>query len=127
MRQHSLKGHAMFSRITKLWFLGSAGLVLTIAFAGCDQNMTGAPSSSRDALPNPPATNVEAPRTKVNIETGSTHVDVKKPGDSRPAVDVNVVPGAGVDVNVDRDKIRQNAEERRQKLHEHDTGSTVSP
>src|ERR1700722_1000549 len=113
--------------ITKLWSSASVVLILTIAFAGCDQNTTNAPSSSRDALPNPPATNNEAPRTNVNIENGATHVDVKKPGDSKPAVDVNVVPGGGVDVNVDRDKLRQNAEERRDKLREHDSGSTVSP
>jgi hypothetical protein len=62
----------------------------------------------------------------VTSGNGQTHVDVKKPGDPKPAVDVNVAPGGGVDVNVDRDKIRQNIEERRERRQAADSAATPS-
>jgi len=65
---------------------------------GCDSPRTTGPNTT-------PGANVD-----VNTGRGGVNVDVGREG--RTGTKVDVGPG-GVDVNVDRDAIRQNREERR--------------
>jgi hypothetical protein len=57
--------------------------------------------------------NTNGPKANVRSDNGRTDVQV---GDKtgRPAVDVDVAPGGGVNVDVDRDRIRERVQERRE-------------
>jgi hypothetical protein len=119
----------MLTRILDRCLATTAVMVLMLGVAGCDQTSTPPPPSHGETTSTPPPrpSVPDAGGAKVNVENGETHVEVKKPGDTKPAAEVNVVPGAGVDVKIDRDKIQQNAEERRERRESRDSAKSVSP
>jgi len=78
-----------------------ASLLFVVAM-GCDSPRTNAPSAAPDK-----------PDAKVDVKTGpGGAVDVEVGREGKPGAKVDVGPG-GVDVKVDRDAIRENAQERR--------------
>ncbi len=84
------------------------GILVLAAVVGCDR-----PSNSGPVTTSPPA-----PKGDVRVDRDGTRVEVDVPGDKKPAVDVKVNPGGGVDVNVDREKLREKIDERREKAEE---------
>lgn len=83
-----------------------AAVGLLAATLGCE---------SRPAtVPTPPADG------RIDIKTGPGGVDVEvdRDGDGKKAVDVDVAPGGGVNVDINRGEIRDNVKERREERQE---------
>jgi hypothetical protein len=84
---------------------------LLLAAAGCDRG----PAGPTRPVGGPASTRPPVDRN-VEVNTGPGGVDVEvnrdRPGTGKK-IDVDVKPGGGVDVNVDRDAIRQSIDERR--------------
>ena len=60
-------------------------------------------------------TRVETTPGRVDVDANDQRTDVEVGNRAgKPAVDVDVVPGEGVKVDIDRDKIRDRIEERRE-------------
>ena len=83
--------------------LGIFGISAMLAVAGCDQSAS-----------NRPRVDPAAPRSEVRIDQNGARVDVDRADGKKPAIDVKVKPEGGVDVNVDRDKLRERIDERRE-------------
>ena len=91
-----------------LWHVSSA--VCIASFFGCNSST---PNSSTTPLPAGQQSSEPSPiRADARARSGNVEVEVGRPGE-KPAVGVDVRPGGNVDVNVDRDKIRERIDERR--------------